>query len=256
MATVHFVDAPDGWVGFGEWLRETREARGLTLDDITRETKIPVRNLEALEHGNLSAIPAFYQRAEVRAIARAVGVDEGLAVGRLDSAIAPVVVRPKPEVPRAEPRLGPGAVAGALALCALLVTATEAGRAMLRWTTATPPPAATLAAPAVVTFRPSTPVASLVTVPPAVSAAAQTAPATTDVPTTAVTALLISTEPEGAHVTVNGIGWGASPITISHLSPGEKHIRVTMEGFAATEQTLSLDEGQRRALSLRLRSSN
>ena len=104
MATVHFVNAPDGWVrqadqqesgstGFGEWLRRAREARGLTLDDITRETKIPLRNLEALEHGNLGVMPTFYQRAEVRAIAKVVGVDEGLAVDRLDSAIAPVVTR-------------------------------------------------------------------------------------------------------------------------------------------------------------------
>src|SRR5687768_130101 len=98
MATIHHVQPPRGWTPqaahqddrgsrFGEWLAQAREARGLTLDDVSRETKIPLRNLEALEHGDLEFIPAFYQRAEVRAIARAVGVDEGLAIGRLDTAI-------------------------------------------------------------------------------------------------------------------------------------------------------------------------
>ena len=76
--------------GFGMWLRRAREARGLTLDDVIRETKIPLRNLEALEHGQLGALPEFYQRAEVRAVARALGVDERMAIGRLDSAITPV----------------------------------------------------------------------------------------------------------------------------------------------------------------------
>ena len=77
----------------GEFLRHARERRGFTLEGLARETKIPQRHLEALERDNLSAIPAaFYQRAEVRAYARAVGLDQGVTLARLESS-RPVVVR-------------------------------------------------------------------------------------------------------------------------------------------------------------------
>ena len=96
MATVQLIETRDGWApgadepddggaSLGHWLRRAREARGLTLDGITQETRIPRRHLEAIEHGDLGALPEFYQRAEVRAFARVVGVDEQLAVARLQS---------------------------------------------------------------------------------------------------------------------------------------------------------------------------
>ena len=143
MGTVHVIGTPDGWArqaqqqdgrtGFGEWLRGAREARGLTLDDLTRETKIPLRNLVALEHGNLGTMPTFYQRAEVRAIAKVVGVDERLAVGRLDSAITPVVAQREAKVRPPERKLTRSVALVALALGALTLTATETGRAMFGW---------------------------------------------------------------------------------------------------------------------------
>jgi cytoskeletal protein RodZ len=262
MATVHFVNAPDGWVrradqqesgsaGFGEWLRRAREARGLTLDDLTRETKIPLRNLEALEHGNLGVMPTFYQRAEVRAIAKVVGVDEGLAVDRLDSAIAPVVTH-EAEVARPPLKLSLPAVSVALLLGVVALTAAKTGPAVLGWMAA---PKGNQANPSPGTVGRLEPVAlpsqpSSVEVAPAVAAAE----ATPDVkpPAGSVTELVVTTEPSGAHVTVNGIGWGVSPVTIRHLAPGDKHIRVTKEGFAATEGVLALDQGQRQALALRL----
>jgi len=262
MATVHFVNAPDGWVrqadqqesgstGFGEWLRRAREARGLTLDDLTRETKIPLRNLEALEHGNLGVMPTFYQRAEVRASAKVVGVDEGLAVDRLDSAIAPVVTR-EPAVSRPPLKLSLSAVSVALLLGVVALTAAKAGPAVLGWMAAPKGNQASLS-PATTgrlepVALPSQP--SSVEVAPAVAAA----PAMTDVKPSAesFTELVVTTEPSGAHVTVNGIGWGVSPVTIRHLPPGDKHIRVTKEGFAATERVLALDGGQRQALALTL----
>ena len=70
---------------FGGWLRHAREARGLTVEAIASLTKIPARHVEALERGDTLPLPAFYQRAEVRAVARAVGVDEQLAVERLEA---------------------------------------------------------------------------------------------------------------------------------------------------------------------------
>jgi transcriptional regulator with XRE-family HTH domain len=39
-----------------------REARGLTVEAIASLTKIPARHVEALERGDASPLPPFYQR--------------------------------------------------------------------------------------------------------------------------------------------------------------------------------------------------
>jgi PEGA domain len=67
-----------------------------------------------------------------------------------------------------------------------------------------------------------------------------------------ITELVVTTEPAGARVTVNGIAWGVSPVTIPRLPPGDKRIRVTKEGYDSQERVLRLDEGQRRALDIPL----
>ncbi len=269
MATIHHVETPSGWThqaapqddresSFGEWLTQARTARGLTLDDISRETKIPRRNLEALEHGNLGVIPAFYQRAEVRAIARAVGVDERLAIGRLDTAITPAVESQeerKEDVAR--PSLRPG---GALAFLALafgvLLAAAGIGRAILSSTAPRQHPGNSMAAAGATAATPSG--ADVVAVslgrqgatepPVALETAAPAAAAAT----ASFTEIVVTTDPPGAGVTVNGISWGVSPVTIRHLAPGPKRIRATKDGFVAAEQELALGDGQRQALNLRL----
>src|SRR6476661_7163656 len=42
----------------GERLRSAREAKGLSLEDIAAQTRIPLRHLESLEVGNWTALPA------------------------------------------------------------------------------------------------------------------------------------------------------------------------------------------------------
>ena len=83
----------------GLW--KAREARGLTLDGVTQQTRIPRRHLEALEGGDLTLLPEFYQRSEVRAIARVVGLDEHAVLALLDAAVAPPV--PEADVAPAQP---------------------------------------------------------------------------------------------------------------------------------------------------------
>ena len=81
--------------GIGELLRRARTGRGLTLEQIANETRIPQSHLEALEHDNLAVVPAgFYRRAEIRAYARAVNLDQNLALTELDRAEA------APDTPR------------------------------------------------------------------------------------------------------------------------------------------------------------
>ena len=73
---------------FGEFLRDARERRGLTLQQIALETRIPFRHLDALEHGHLDALPSgMYRRAEIRAYADAVGLDRSLALAQLEHAL-------------------------------------------------------------------------------------------------------------------------------------------------------------------------
>ena len=100
--TPHTDPREDRGTSLGELLRLARERRGLTLEGIANETKIPHRHLEALEYDNLTALPAgFYRRAEIRAYARAVGLDQSLALAQLESALKPIETREASrEIPR------------------------------------------------------------------------------------------------------------------------------------------------------------
>ena len=70
-----------------------------------------------------------------------------------------------------------------------------------------------------------------------------------------VTELVVTTQPAGARVTVNGIGWGLAPVTIRHLPAGDKRIRVSKEGYATEERMVRLAEGRLKALDIRLRAA-
>jgi cytoskeleton protein RodZ len=60
----------------GHQLSTARQRRGLTLDDISRTTKIPVSLLEAIERDDVARLPqGFFTRAFVRAYAHEVGVN-------------------------------------------------------------------------------------------------------------------------------------------------------------------------------------
>jgi hypothetical protein len=53
--------------------------------------------------------------------------------------------------------------------------------------------------------------------------------------------LIVTTRPAGSRVTVDGIGWGVTPITVRYLPFGAKRIRVTKDGFRAEERIVRLD---------------
>lgn len=59
----------------GHQLSTARQQRGLTLDDVSRATKIPVSILDAIERNDTARLPqGFFTRAFVRAYAHEVGV--------------------------------------------------------------------------------------------------------------------------------------------------------------------------------------
>ena len=265
MATVQLIetrdrsasgaDEPDdGGASLGHWLRRAREARGLTLDGITQETRIPRRHLEAIEHGDLGALPEFYQRAEVRAFARAVGVDEQLAVARLQSRVTPEQThaeRARPKPARRFPTVygAVALVAAAIVVAALVGRTVFGGASVTAAASGTPGWAAELKSrPTPSESRPASSESDARDV--SIPALAEAAPA--PAPPGAVTELIITTQPTGARVTVNGIGWGFSPIAIKHLTPGDKRIRVSKDGYGAAERVLALSEGRRQAVDIPL----
>jgi cytoskeletal protein RodZ len=66
--------------------------------------------------------------------------------------------------------------------------------------------------------------------------------------------LVIITEPAGARVTVDGIGWGTTPVTIRHLPAGTKQIRVTKDGYTAAVRVARVPEGRSVTLTIPLQS--
>ena len=66
---------------FGNRLKQQREKRGMTLDDIALATKIGTRSLRALEEERFDKLPGgIFNKGFVRAYARQVGLDEEQAV--------------------------------------------------------------------------------------------------------------------------------------------------------------------------------
>ena len=66
----------------GEKLREAREAHGLSLAEIAARTRVPVRQLEAIEKDDYAALPSItYSVGFAKAYARAVDLDE-VAIAR------------------------------------------------------------------------------------------------------------------------------------------------------------------------------
>lgn len=69
----------------GEFLREVREEKGLTLDDISRETKIQIKYLFALEEGDFSLFSGeIYIKGALRNYARVVGINDNEIISFYD----------------------------------------------------------------------------------------------------------------------------------------------------------------------------
>jgi hypothetical protein len=66
--------------------------------------------------------------------------------------------------------------------------------------------------------------------------------------------LVVTSEPSGARVTVNGIGWGSTPVTIRHLPSGDKEVRVSKDGYVSVQRIVQLtSDHPQHSLRLQLR---
>jgi len=256
----------------GEALRRARQHRGLTIQQINATTKIPVRHLEALERDDIHVIPGgMYLRAEIRTYADAVGLNRNVALGYLQPALAPS--RPAAAA-TAQPSARRSALGRTVAVTACMVVA----GAIVMWRLdrnarqARPAPvAADAPAPSELVRTPATPVSSDVPLatagapelavapaPPGTTSGttgsaavpvSENAVASADQPTTPTPGgpeLEIVTDPPGARVTIDGVGWGVTPLTIRYLPPGTKQLRVTRDGFTAEERVVRFGTGQTR----------
>ena len=97
----------------GAQLRHAREARGLTIDAISRSTRVQPRILSAIEQNDSFSLPPRpYGRGFVRSFASEVGLDPDATVREFFSQFAPVAVvqapvearRPPQDAERAVPR--------------------------------------------------------------------------------------------------------------------------------------------------------
>jgi hypothetical protein len=77
--------------------------------------------------------------------------------------------------------------------------------------------------------------------------------AVTPVHTASEAQLRVTSNPPGARVTVNGIGWGQTPLTIGHLPLGTKTIRLTRDGYASEQRVVDLSADASSAVHIALR---
>ena len=244
---------------FAERLRRGREQKNRSLEDIAGTTKIAIHQLRSLERGDLHRLPGgLYRRAIVRQYAAAIGLNVDDTLRELACIATEVDASDQTVEAVAAPRGDAGAsrVSSALwsSAAALVVVGavTAVATAWYRAGTTSraadmpvPPASAPIAeadAPAIALVaategsRATAGDIELVTD----SAVSPKEPETVSVAGTDETEgeLRITSEPAGALVTVNSIGWGATPVTIPYMPFGPKLIRVTKAGYVSAQRRL------------------
>ena len=240
-------------VSFGAFLRGQREARHLTLQQIAEVTKISSRHFNSLERGDVRRWPGgMYRRAMVRAYAQAIGLNPEqtvrrfLAVFPAEQDDPPVAAPPaaQPEVRRPAVFRRVAAATGIAGVSAAVMLIGWSAVSYIRsamWAdiVATPPPARAHDGANVEAAGPTVPNEI-----PSASAPAATSGAADETIDNAGALiegeLLVESDPDGAQVTVNGIGRGRTPVTIKYLPIGEKRVRLTKDGYVSSEQRVRL----------------
>lgn len=70
---------------YGAWIRERREQRGLTLEEVSSRIRIDAKYLQALETGNIALLPEPYMRAFLKTYASFLGLDTREAARRFEA---------------------------------------------------------------------------------------------------------------------------------------------------------------------------
>ncbi len=76
---------------FGQFLREQREAKKISLEEVAISTKIGIRTLQAIEEGNVSKLPAKpFVRGFIQSYCRYLGIDTKDALERFHQSVGAV----------------------------------------------------------------------------------------------------------------------------------------------------------------------
>lgn len=90
-------------MSIGSDLKTARESRKISLDTISKRTKIPTKYLESLEQDNFDVFPSHtYVKGFIRAYAKIVGLDPAVLTRQFNAEIAPVEMRIQPKNIEAE----------------------------------------------------------------------------------------------------------------------------------------------------------
>jgi cytoskeletal protein RodZ len=178
---------PDDIVTVGQRLREAREAKGLTVEDIAAQTRIPTRHLTSLEESDWDKLPAAtYSIGFAKNYAGMLGLDRAeigdqlrAEMGGSRPAYASPEVYETVDPARTMPK---GLVIGALGLLVVVVLA-------LSWLSNR-------------SMQADQPVAEASEPAPAVAGTAAVAPTAAPLPTAAV--VITATEPVWVHVEDSG----------------------------------------------------
>ena len=102
---VEVEEAPPQFERVGDRLRATREAKGLSIEQVAGETRIPQRHLETLEAGNFVDLPSrTYAIGFSRTYARTLGLDEREVTDQVRAELA----EGNPQVAEKPARFEPG----------------------------------------------------------------------------------------------------------------------------------------------------
>jgi len=97
-------EGPPEAAGIGVQLKAAREERGLTLEQVAAETRIPQRHLQTIEAGDFSALPArTYAVGFSRTYAKAVGLDDKVVADQVRAELDAQEAGPRHRVPGFEP---------------------------------------------------------------------------------------------------------------------------------------------------------
>jgi cytoskeletal protein RodZ len=260
---------------FGERLLRGREQKNRNLKDIADITKIAIHQLRSLERGDLDRLPGgIYRRAIVRQYAAAVGLNVEDTLRDLESIGGEADTRDQPVRPVVVARGDTGSSSlstalwsSAAALVVLGAVATIA-TAWYRGATTARATDVSLSAASAPTQQTDMPAVALVAATDGVGTSAAAVEHATDPavlrnePETdkvaEVTAtegeLRITSEPTGALITVNGVGWGVTPVTIPYMPFGKKVIRATKPGYVSAQRGFDFVP-ERRGRSVRIQLS-
>jgi len=267
-------DPPTAPAEFGARLRRGREQKKRSIEEIADTTKIALHQLRSLERGDLDRLPGgLYRRAIVRQYAAAVGLSVDDTLRDLEIIAGEVEESDRTRDAAAGPRVNVRSSSFSTALwssAAVVALGAMAAVATAWYRSGTTVPAAGVSARTATapTAQADAPAVALVAATEVMRAGvgdidlATESPVSRNEPETSNVAddgqtegvLRITSEPAGALITVNGIGWGMTPVTIPYMPFGSKVIRATKPGYVSAQRGFDFGP-DRRGRTVRIRLS-